>query len=74
MTRKQYQHGYENSAKPVDTCWCNCHTPIDEAGRRQLVNEWPKYFDVVGIAVACVLCKPDHEAGYMVSRGAPYLA
>lgn len=47
--------------KPHGVCWCDCHTPVDEQGRRRLVNEWPRFDDSVGIATACARCKGDHD-------------
>ena len=55
-------------SKPFGVCWCDCHTPVDDAGRRIFagtndanhVNGWPRFDSPVAMASACVSCRRDH--------------
>lgn len=56
-------------SKPFGVCWCDCHTPVDDTGRREFkggsdaghVNGWPKFDEPVALATACSECQPDHR-------------
>lgn len=55
------------SSKPYGVCWCDCHMPVDENGKRKFddfepgtVNGWPKYEDPIATVAACDECKHDH--------------
>lgn len=48
------------SSKPFGVCWCDCHMPVDDAGKRILQNLWPRFDEPVALAIACTKCRADH--------------
>jgi hypothetical protein len=61
-------------SKPFGICWCDCHRPVDDHGKRILKNEWPRFDNPVAIAVACVNCRHDHDLFVRTGRDWAYPA